>query len=209
MKKIVLCITGCALLAANPAMVSAREGMYISAHGGTAFASDSDLTDSTVPGLVIDMEYDAGFAVDGAVGYDFGGLRLEGEVALQKHDLDKAKYRGVSVDLSGEASSLSFLVNGYVDFKNNTPLTPYLTAGLGVASIDVDNLNVVGSGVANTSDDDMVFAYQLGVGVGYGVSESVDLDLRYRYFATTDPEFGSTTSEFGSHNFLLGLKVSF
>lgn len=103
--------------------------------------------------------------------------------------------------MDGETSILSVLVNGYFDFENDGPITPYVSAGLGFANVDIE--------VAGASDDDSVIAYQVGAGVGYALNEQLTLDAKYRYFATTDPEFGTTEAEIDGHNLILGLRASF
>ena len=92
---------------------------------------------------------------------------------------------------------------------NNSAFTPYLSAGLGFAKVEVNDLNVPGSGLPNSNDDDTVFAYQVGVGVGYAVNEKVTIDAKYRYFATSDHEFDTREAEFASHNFFFGVRVNF
>jgi opacity protein-like surface antigen len=116
---------------------------------------------------------------------------------------------GVDVDLTGDVTSLSLLMNGYYGFVNNSAFTPYLSAGLGFAKVEVNDFNVPGSGLPDSNDDDTVFAYQVGVGVGCAVNEKVTIDVKYRYFATSDPEFDTTEAEFASHNFLFGVRVNF
>jgi outer membrane autotransporter protein len=116
---------------------------------------------------------------------------------------------GVSLDASGDVSSIAFLINGYFDFVNDSAFTPYISAGLGYAKVEFNDLNIVGSGLSSISDDDSVFAYQVGLGVGYAVTEKVTIDVKYRYFATDDPEFDTTQAEIASHNFLLGVRFNF
>ena len=116
---------------------------------------------------------------------------------------------GGSVTASGDVSSLAFLINGYFDFVNDSAFTPYLSAGIGYAKIDLNDFNSAGSGESDYSDDDSVFAYQVGLGVGYAVTEKVTIDVKYRYFATADPEFDTTEVEVASHNFLFGVRFNF
>jgi opacity protein-like surface antigen len=98
-------------------------------------------------------------------------------------------------------------VNGYYDFTNSSQLTPYISAGIGVAQVEVNDLAVLGIPVG--SEDDTVFAYQLGVGVGYSVTDAITLDMKYRYFATADPDFDGIDGECASHNVYLGLRYNF
>ena len=209
MKKNLLIISVCVLAFFFSSPAYSAEGPYVSGNIGFAMLSDSDVTDSTIPGITIDMEYDTGLALGAALGYDFGNTRLEGEISYQKNDFEKASLLGVDVDLTGDVTSLSLLMNGYYDFVNNSAFTPYLSAGLGFAKVEVNDLNIPGSGLPNSNDDDTVFAYQVGVGVGYAVNEKVTIDVKYRYFATSDPEFDTTEAEFASHNFLFGVSVNF
>ena len=80
------------------------------------FTSDSDLTDSTVPGVTVNTEFDTGLAFAAALGYDFNRFRVEGEISYQTNDVDKIGALGVFFDATGDATALSFLINGYFDF---------------------------------------------------------------------------------------------
>jgi len=191
-------------------IASSAKGPYVSGNLGLAMLSDSDITDSTVPGITLDIESDTGLALGVAAGYDFGNnIRIEGEIAYQKNDLDKASLLGVDVDLTGDTSSLALLFNGYYDFANESAFTPFISAGLGIAKVEVNDFNVPGSGLPDSNDDDTVFAYQVGAGVGYAVNKKVTLDVKYRYFRTSDPDFDTATAEYSSHNLYAGIRVAF
>ena len=185
------------------------EGLYVCGNIGFAMLSDSDITDSTDPGVTLTMEYDTGWTLGGALGYGFGSFRVEGEIAYQANDIDKLSILGIPFNASGDVSSLAFLINGYFDFVNDSAFTPYLSAGLGYAKVDLNDFNIAGSGEPDYSDDDSVFAYQVGLGVGYAVTEKVTIDVKYRYFATEDPEFDTAEVEVASHNFLFGVRFNF
>ena len=208
MKKNLLIISVCVLAIFFSSSAYSAEGLYVSGNIGFAMASDSDITDSTEP-VTLTMEYDTGWALGGALGYDFNRFRVEGEISYQTNDIDKVGAMGVSLAASGDVSSLAFLINGYFDFVNDSAFTPYITAGLGYAQIDLNDFNVAGSGESDYSDDDSVFAYQVGLGVGYAVTEKVTIDVKYRYFATEDLEFDTTEVEVASHNFLFGVRFNF
>lgn len=211
MKKKISTIACCAMLLSISTIAYSAEGPYVNANLGLAIPTDSDMTDSTLPAITIDIEADTGLALGVAAGYDFGiyNVRLECEIAYQKNDLDKASLWGVDVDLTGDTSSLALLVNGYYDFANDSAFTPFISAGLGFAKVEVNDLNVPGSGIPSYSDDDTVFAYQVGAGVGYAVNEKVSVDVKYRYCATSDPEFDTTEIEYSGHNLYAGVRVGF
>ncbi len=189
---------------------------YISANVGASWLDDSSLTASDI-GINVksDMEFDTGYLLGAAIGYDFGQFRLEGEFEYRFHDIDKWKditINGINLgDASGDGDvrALSFLVNGFIDFSSDSPLTPYVGVGIGFATIDMNDVEI--EDVSLGDDDDNVFAYQLAAGVAYAVNPYMSLDLGYRYFATSDPEFDDfeAEGEYGSHNISLAVRYSF
>jgi opacity protein-like surface antigen len=209
MKKNLLIIFVCVLASFFSASVYSAEGLYVSGNIGFATASDSDLKDSTVPGVTVNTEFDTGLAFGAALGYDFNRFRVEGEISYQQNDVDKISAQGFLFDATGDAKALSFLINGYYDFVNRSAFTPYISAGLGFAQYEFNNLNISGLGFPGSNEEDTVFAYQIGIGVGYAVTEKVTIDVKYRYFGTEDSEYDTTEAEFASNNFLFGVRVNF
>lgn len=184
-------------------------GMYGSFNAGVAMPADGSMT---IPGVgSAELEYDTSFTLGGAIGYRTGDYRLEGEVAYQNNEVDRIENISLPADVDGtilssmEASVLTFLLNGYVDFYNGSAFTPFFTAGFGFARIDGE---MTVDGVSD-DEDDIVFAYQLGVGAGYAVTETVTLDCKYRYLGTIDPNFGDVEIEVASHNITAGIRVAF
>jgi len=191
------------------APVYSAEGLYVSGNLGFAMLSDSDLTDSTVPGITVNTEFDTGLALGAALGYDFNRFRVEGEISYQKNDVDKIGAPGVSLNAAGESVALSFLINGYYDFINNSAFTPYISVGLGFAQVEFNDLDISGLGFSGSTDEDTVFAYQVGIGVGYALTQKVTIDVKYRYFGAEDSEYDTTKAEFASNNFLFGMRINF
>ena len=189
-------------------------GMYGSFNAGVAIPADGRLT---IPGLgSADLEYDTSFTVGGALGYrlgETGDYRLEGEVAYQNNEVDRIANISLPVDVDGailssmEASVLTFLLNGYIDFNYGSAFSWFVTAGAGFARIDGE-MTVDG---VNYDEDDTVFAYQFGVGAGYAVTETVTLDCKYRYLRTDDLniEGGDVEVASPSHNITAGIRVAF
>jgi len=209
MKKNLLITFVCVPVFFFSAPVYSAEGLYMSGNIGFAMASDSDLTDSTVPGITVNTEFDTGLAFGAALGYDFNRFRVEGEISYQKNDIDKISAQGVFFDATGDAVALSFLINGYYDFINSSAFTPYVSAGAGFAQVEFNDLNISSLGFSGSKDEDTVFAYQIGIGVGYAVTEKVTIDVKYRYFGTEDSEYDTTEAEFASNNFLFGMRINF
>jgi len=177
MKKNILIAVCCTILFSISTVAYSIAGPYVSGNLGLAMLRDSDLVDSEVPPEInINVKSETGLALGIAAGYGFTkNFRLEGEIAYQKNDLDKASLNifnlGVDVNLTGDTESLALLLNGYFDFANKSHFTPFLSAGLGIANVEINNFNVQGSGVPSDNDDDTVFAYQVSTGLGYAINE--------------------------------------
>lgn len=180
--------------------LSLGAGLYGSAEVGAVWVVDSDVTvDGVYDGTA---EFDTGYTVGAAVGYLREPFRLEGEISYMASDMDT--YSGFPAD--AEIDSLTFLANGYYDFKTPGPIIPYFTAGIGASRIEISE-----PGFAD--EDDTVFTYQIGAGVGYKLSEALILDLRYRYLSGQDMEIsegGSTVEiEVARHNLTVGVHMAF
>ena len=78
MKKNLIIISACTLAFFFLSPAYSADGPYVGGNIGLAIVSDSDLTDSTIPGITIDIEYDAGIALAGALGYGFGNIKVTG-----------------------------------------------------------------------------------------------------------------------------------
>jgi opacity protein-like surface antigen len=144
-----------------------------------------------------------------------GDYRVEGEVAYQNNEVDRVGNNSLPAELddgeilsSMEASVLTFLLNGYIDFNYGSAFSWFFTGGFGFARIDGE---MTVDGVTD-DEDDTVFAYQLGVGTGYAVTETVTLDCKYRYLSTAEDfnfEGGDVEVASPSHNITVGIRVAF
>jgi opacity protein-like surface antigen len=188
---------------------AADKGMYVSGNLGVSILSDAD---NEALGIVIESSYDPGFNIGGAIGYNYGSVRAEGEIIYRRNDADELSVFGLSAPADGEVSAISFMVNGYYDFHSaNSSMVPYLGGGLGAASVDLD---ISALGVPLGDDSATVFAYQFMAGLGFNISPTTTLTAGYRYFATSDPEFTDPTgikfdSEYQSHEFTFGARFMF
>jgi len=201
MNKNMLIASGCTLLLSMSSLANAAVGPYVSGSIGAAWATDSDVTTPLDPSYSASIEFDPGLSLGIAAGYDFGSDRLELEFGYQKNDIDKAIEYGVTYEGEGDVSGMGLLLNGYHDFKTSSSFTPFIGAGVGFANVELD--------IPGYSEDDTVFAYQVGAGVSFAVNQQVNLELKYRYFATSDPKFDVIESEYSSHNLYMGVRVPF
>ena len=189
---------------------AADKGMYFSANWGSGILSDAD---SAPLGIVSETSVDLGFNLGGAIGYDYGPVRAEFELAYHHNDFNELSTGGVTVPAFGTVSVISLMVNGYYDFHSeNSPLVPYLGAGVGLANIE-ENLSVIGLQFVD-DDNTNAFAYQFMAGLGFNINPTTTLTAGYRFFATLDPEFKDSAgtpfdSEYQSHEITLGIRVAF
>jgi len=195
----------CIFLSGGIATSSFAGGFYVNGNASLVFVNETDITES---GRNAEMTFDTGFGVGAGGGYDFNFARLEGEVGYRKNTINKLKTQDAGdIAADGDISALSFMVNGFFDFKNRTFITPYIGGGVGAARVDLST-STAGDAQFNGGDD-MVFAYQFGFGFGNIVTDRITFDLGYRYFATTDPKLGDTELQYRTHNLLLRIRYSF
>jgi len=223
MKKSYLVMAGCLILAvASPAL--AADGFYAGFEGGATFLNDGDFV-GTGPstGVTFSTEYDTGYVAGGFFGYQSQYMRIEAELAYRQNDwndITDATVTGVGtvpsfedagIGVSGETNVLSTMINGYVDFSNSSPFTPYLMAGVGVAYVEINDVTFTngGSTILVRDEDDTVLAWQVGAGLSYAFNEMVSMSVDYRYFATSDPEFTDVDFEYDSHNVLASVQFHF
>jgi len=127
--------------------------------------------------------FDDGFVVNGAVGYQWGNIRGEGEIGYRRNDLDRFNNLGKG---NGDANAVHFMANGYWDFIPAGKIDPYVGVGIGVARVDYSDLSDA-AGATVLDQTDTQFAYQGIVGVRYLMAPQWDVGVEYRYFATLDP----------------------
>lgn len=209
MKKYVVIFVCCILVSIASTAAHCADGPYLGASIGFVMANDTDVDFNG--GGSIDADFDNGYALAVAVGGNVqDNIRAEGEFSYQKIDLNKASATGWgSSSVDGDLTIISLLANGYIDFKTNGPITPFLTAGIGIANADVSNVIIGNTGYYIEGDDAIVFAYQLGGGIGIAMDKQMTVDLKYRYFGTSEADFDAASADFTSHNLYVGLRMSF
>lgn len=122
--------------------------------------------------------------------------------------------------------------NGYFDIKTDTPFTPYIGGGLGIAFVDskssgsvdytLDGAELSGSSSTNYKLNTN-FAWNVGAGVAWEFADWVALDVGYRFAGlgkvksrTSDYEgltetvtYKSKVSDVYMHQILAGLRFTF
>jgi opacity protein-like surface antigen len=166
------------------------------------------------------VEFDPGVNIGGTGGFDFGFVRLEGELSYKHGEMTSITDRDTGDrirNVDGSLGALAMMFNGFFDLHNDTPVTPYLGGGIGFAALhlsDTFGTDALGRGLVYTEDDDTVFAYQAGAGLEIALNRMLSLDVGYRYFGTSKARFDSDLNftdelKFESHNGAVGLRVKF
>ena len=206
MKNKVAFVIACSFLVFIVSSNAMAGNIYLNGNLGAFWLNDSDLSQSD--GTQGKAEYDTGFGITGALGYDFGMFRVEGEVGYRKSDYDKVgASEQTKVDAGGDVTNWDFMVNGYFDIENDSPFTPYVGAGIGAAILDSSAVNA--GGINMSSGDDTVFAYQAIAGVAYTFAQAWMVQAEYRFFGTEDPTYSNTESEYMAHNLFVGIRYNF
>lgn len=222
MKHVLLCGTALAALALSAVNAGAAgypeerwPRWYVGLNGSVTFVNDADLAGSSAG----EVQLDNGWGLGASLGYAppfaggfLGGLRIEGEYLYQQNDFGKATVAGVTTPESGNVTAQAVMLNGLYDIRTESNLVPYLGAGIGWATVEIDRMN----SVAVASNDDSALAWQLMFGLGYE-PESIPgtvWSLGYRYFATGDLEYGlagggSMEMEYDAHRVDVGARFRF
>lgn len=194
------------------------QNWYIAARIGAAFAEDTQF--STL-GTTVDTEFDPGYNLALAVGHTFRtesplSFRAEAELGYLVLEADQHQVAGLGTfsggAATGEASAIIGLANGYLDYELGA-FTPFVSAGVGYANLDLDNFGTTPTGQVLDTDEDGV-AWQVGVGTAYAVSDTLNIDLGYRYSGIEDVNVTandgtSSDLDFRNHQVTIGIRKAF
>jgi OmpA-OmpF porin, OOP family len=185
-------------------------GWYMSLGAGANWIQDGDFRSvSSSVASFGEFQFDDGYIVSGAVGFDFGrNWRVEFEVAYRDNDVDATCYNSDPVcDVSpAQVGELSQMVNVLYDMPLGGNWEASLGAGLGgnlVVLKEWDSLEM----------DDYVLAGQLLAQVGYRFADRWQVYADYRYMILDDADMADLTSpgdslefEKSEHALLVGLR---
>ncbi|ENN8378995.1 porin family protein [Providencia rettgeri] len=193
-------------------VAQAGNGVYVTGKLGSSIMQLSDQKWSSEGGL--DGTYHGGNKTKGvfgggvAIGYDFYDayslpIRTEFDIMMRgkassDYNLATSSYGTPgtsgywdSDDAKNDVTLNTFMVNAYYDFRNSTAFTPYVSVGLGMASLKHEAkyaYTEVSYPSGSTTYDSFSksktatnFAWSLGVGTQYTFNDNLALDLSYRY----------------------------
>lgn len=191
----ILAVFGMAAVMCTPGVAQAQN-WYFSGFGAMNYNHDGDANGGG------EVEYDLGFGVGGSIGYAMpNGLRLEGEVAYRRNDIDTVG----GIPNGGELGTWAFMGNAVYEFNVQSSVKPHIGGGLGVVHGTVD--------YGGVSFDDTELGAQFIAGVDYNVAPDLALIFDYRYLVTSDFGFGAGAGlaglEYSTSMISVGLRKRF
>ncbi|HEY5657902.1 MAG TPA: porin family protein [Myxococcota bacterium] len=204
------------LLMLAPAVVAAQQddhsGPYAEFRGGGILVPSVDMELSGEPGKQT-ADFDAGFAVSGALGYRFTrNVRAEGELSYRQAEIGDLSFPSVG-SLNGQWNLGAFTAMANVIYDidyRDLPVVPYVGAGIGFGLVRLDGEHTA---PLRVDDDSPELAWNAMAGVRFRVIGNALVSVGYRYLATTDPAFARTegriATEFATHEIFGGIGYEF
>jgi opacity protein-like surface antigen len=177
----------CASIAGSAGAQASEQPWYAS--GMLGFGKADDVNVDAGP-ILSDLELDEDLNFGVAIGRAFEGpYRLELEYSERRNDAQSLLEIGLD-QLGGELSVRSFMLSAYADFPMaEQAWVPYVGAGAGVATFELDN---VGSNFLRIrGKDDSALGFQVVAGSSFPMGENVELalDVRYLRFKADDIDY--------------------
>jgi len=227
MRKLAVVLALASTALATPALARDKS-WYVGVEGGAMIVEDINY-DIGASRNAATVDHNYGYDVDGVIGYDFGGFRVETEVGYRSATVDgytstlttpAYTSTGALVNVpagsysyaGGRTSALSFMLNGLLDFGDDDGIQGFVGGGVGVARVKANyQLNTRGNFV---DDSDTVFAWQGLAGVRAPLTDHIDATLKYRFFHADNVKLVDVTNRtfdgrFRSHSILGGITYNF
>lgn len=170
-------------------MSSAGGGMYMDVYGGLNWIGDNALDTALAPGNPVDqtffLDYDRGFVGGLRLGHRYSdSLRADVELAYRRDKLDELTSPGnqITPGASFTFTTVALMANGYYDFAPMGGFTPYVGAGVGMASVRTAGSIAPGDPGFDYDASQSALAAQLRLGATVAVSETMDMGLEYTHF---------------------------
>ncbi len=205
MKKVLLAAASALVLtSAVVSNASARDGFYLGIRGGnTNMNLDNEKKDNA--GSNAREDFGDVWHISGALGYKYKYFRLEGEYIYRDSidDTYRVETGSVGFPHSVKLDADSFMLNAYIDFMPNYWISPFITGGIGLSRLTLENID--NNGVKSEDEDDNNFSWMLGAGLSLRLNKCVNLDAGYRYLDMG--EIGGATLDV--HEVYGGLRFTF
>ena len=202
MKIVIAAVVLSALTVSSASADGANGNAYLT--GSLSYSMTDDLDYSNRSIIRRTASFEDALGGSAAIGYDFGGPRIELQGSMNQIEFDKIS----DVTASGDIDVKSAFVNAAYDFGTG-PVKPFILAGLGVADIDGNASYNSNDGTAESASfDGTTAAGQVGIGATIYFTDNVGLVGGYKWTHYLGAE-EVTTDFVGQHNFEMGLRVNF
>jgi opacity protein-like surface antigen len=185
----ILALTLCSAAFAGSAGNPDPSQWYLGAKGGVSFQNAQDANASQAAG-----------AFGGYAGYNFMGAYG----VPVRAGLDFTYRAPVNSAMGGSLSMPTLTGNLYYDIRNSSQLTPFVTAGAGLAFLNGNGPSLLGgtNGYSSTA-----FAVNAGAGVSWALSPLVALDLEYLFTICPSSQVAYTNPY--SNDVMAGIRLNF
>lgn len=148
------------------------------------FVNSSQHSTTPLLGAELGYKYDdkfrAGFELSYRPNYTFQDSETGSDNQGSGSSTQTSKYN---------TKSFTAMANVYYDILTKNDITPYVTAGLGLARNTVKETQIVSAlvnansstKIVNATSSKSSFAFKLGFGAKYKINQDFDLDARYQY----------------------------
>lgn len=130
-------------------------------------------------------------------------------------DLDDDEYI-YKVHQKNKVSMNTLMLNAYYDIYTDTPFTPFVGTGVGLAFSKLEGRGYDSDGhyeKRKLSKSKTKFAWNVATGVAYKLSDELDLDFTVRYInagkITAKNEYSKTSAKLSAIDLLLGARYNF
>lgn len=169
-------------------------GPYIVGRIGSLIDSDLKMKGpNTAPPSTFPTNVDLrrGKSLEGGLGYDLGGFRLEATVGYTSARANAKRLDTASLVSDGRSRTLSLGLAGYVDVPLEGPLRPFVGGGIDVVRVSerLSRTARTGGQGSTMNGRDWGVRWHADAGLGYALGEGTTIELAGRYAQTTGLRF--------------------
>jgi opacity protein-like surface antigen len=158
-------------------------GFYATLGLGATWPNDIDgrVNRRNRPNRSVELETQAGFALDAGIGYDFGPVRAELTYVYNRISVDDVKRNSnwESTRTNG-GNQNGIMASAYWDINTGSRWTPYIGGGIGWINQSMGNntlvrVNNTNNRISTGSGNADLFGWQAKAGVAYGLNWNTDI----------------------------------
>lgn len=198
MRTIALTFVFAAVLASSGASAqtyASANGLYLGLVGGAQFFDGVDAGDGT------EIDFDTGYVVGGQLGYRFGQLRAEAELAYEVAELEDVDDDIFDTKVIRAAAGLYFDLLPVAALGG---ISPYAGGGIGVANIEIE-----GTDGNDFEDDETGFTFHGEAGVTIKITENLAIAPHYRFEWFDTKEVANFENDLYAHAVRVSGRFSF